>query len=168
MDHNCNKYLTYIPDHPGTNTILIMCSSERTCILVREFLSTMDGQAPPGKKGRTLMEGYLRSYLFWKGKLGKQGKDSDGKSKSDGTSGAPPGRTAETAQDSGVSEALRRKDARNKERQGSRRRVRGGAPGSTDRASGGGVERANDPSARSGAMGGEGVLKEEADELALL
>jgi DNA excision repair protein ERCC-4 len=127
----------------------------------------MDGKAPPGRKGRTLMENRLRSYLFWKGKLGKQGKDSDVRAKDLGTSGRPSTSTAGSAPESGVSEALRRKDARNKERQGNRRRVRGGAPATGTR-TGSGTERASDPGMRSGAMGGEGVLNEEADELALL
>ena len=144
-----------------------MCSSERTCTLVREFLTTMDGNAPPGQKGRILLENRLRSYLFWKGKLGKQGKDSDIRTKDLGNSGGPSTSNVGNVPESGVSEALRRKDARNKERQGSRRRVRGGAP-ATGMNTGGGTERASDPGIRSGAMGGEGVLNEEADELALL
>jgi DNA excision repair protein ERCC-4 len=144
-------------DHPGTNVVLIMCSSDRTSNLVQDFLSTMDPMAAPGTKGRKLMEKKLRSYLFWKGKLG-----SEGKAASNSDPAKPPG--VELA---GISDALKKKDARNKERQGSRRRTRGGPPNlnATSRTVG---ERSMDPGLRSGAMGGEGIVREEADELALL
>lgn len=137
-----------------------MCSSDHTSSLVQDFLSDMDPEALPGTKGRKAMERKLRSYLFWKGKLGTEGKRSKdpdpAKASKPGLSGA-----------AGISDALKRKDARNKERQGNRRRTRGGPPSSTidGRAI---AERSMDPGIRSGAMGGEGVLKEEADELALL
>jgi DNA excision repair protein ERCC-4 len=115
----------------------------------------MDPMAAAGAKGRKLMEKKLRSYLFWKGKLGSEGKTIDS---ADSTK--PPEVT-------GISDALKRKDARNKERQGNRRRTRGGPPNSDP---GGRTvdERSVDPGLRSGAMGGEGILKEEADELAIL
>ncbi|KAG9025430.1 hypothetical protein FS842_005255, partial [Serendipita sp. 407] len=146
--------------HPGTNTVLIMCSSDRTCNQIREFLSSMDPTAKPGSKGRKFMESRLRSYLFWKGKLGQEGKRRD---EGDSSNNGP--NSAGTSAESGMSEALKRKDARMKERQGSRRRVRGGPPGSAG-ASSAAVERSADQSSRSGAMGGEGVIKEEAEELA--
>ncbi|KAG8842037.1 hypothetical protein FRC20_004668, partial [Serendipita sp. 405] len=111
--------------HPGTNTVLIMCSSDRTCNQIREFLSSMDPTAKSGSKGRKFMESRLRSYLFWKGKLGQEGKRRDG---GDSSNNGP--NSAGTSAETGTSEALKRKDARMKERQGSRRRVRGGPPGS--------------------------------------
>jgi len=113
--------------------------------------------APAGAKGRKIMEKKLRSYLFWKGKL-----SSEGKTGSDlGQNKAPE------TEVTGISDALKRKDARNKERQGNRRRTRGGPPSSN--ADGRTVgERSMDPNLRSGAMGGEGILKEEAEELSIL
>ena len=115
----------------------------------------MDPMAAAGAKGRKLMEKKLRSYLFWKGKLGFEGKTKD-----NADSNKPP-------EIAGISDALKRKDARNKERQGSRRRMRGGPP-SSDAAGRTVGERSLDPGLRSGAMGGEGILKEETDELAIL
>jgi DNA excision repair protein ERCC-4 len=135
--------------------VLIMCSSDRTSNLVQDFLSTMDPMAAAGAKGRKLMEKKLKSYLFWKGRLGSEGKTIDN---------ADPTKSTEVT---GISDALKRKDARNKERQGSRRRTRGGPPNS-DAAGRTVGERSMDPGLRSGAMGGEGILKEEADELAIL
>lgn len=146
------------------NTVLIMCSSERTCSMIREFLSVMDGTSPPGQKGRKFMESKLRSYLYWKGRLAKRSKEPRPTDKSSVQSSTS---TKSGLADSGISEALKRKDARNKDRTANRRRVRGGTPGQGSR-EGIALERSSEPGARSGAMGGEHVLKEEAEELAVL
>lgn len=136
-----------------------MCSSDRTCGFLREYLATMDTSAPPGKKARKLLQSRLKSYLFWKGKLSDQPKAAINIS----TSSIVP----EDTVSNDVSEALKRKDALRKERQGSRRRLRGAPPGSNIPGSSV-LERAREPNMRSGAMGGETVIKEEADELAKL
>ncbi|KAL6299457.1 hypothetical protein BKA93DRAFT_819892 [Sparassis latifolia] len=104
---------------PGTNTVLVMTSSLRTCTLLTEFLSTMDPTASRGSRGRKMMEDKLRSYLWWKGKLSEQKQDPKAQFtlKKD-----QPGR------DIGLSEALKRKDKEKRERAANRRRVRGGAP----------------------------------------
>jgi DNA excision repair protein ERCC-4 len=133
-----------------------MCNSERTATLIRDYLSMVDQNAPRGHKGRKIMERRLRSYLFWKGRL----TDSGGKSQREvGLSVSAP-KTLVT--DDQPSEALRRKDALKKERQGSRRRVRGAPPGGAP------SERTQEPEARAGAMGGESVVQHEAQQLAEL
>lgn len=116
----------------------------------------MDQNAPRGQKGRKVMERRLRNYLFWKGRL----TDSGGKSQRGvGQSVSAP--KTHVADDQ-PSEALRRKDALRKERQGSRRRMRGGPPGGVP------SERTQEPEARAGAMGGESVVQHEAEQLAEL
>jgi len=116
----------------------------------------MDQNAPRGQKGRKVMERRLRNYLFWKGRLANSG----GKSQRDVGQSVSAPKTPVT--DDQPSEALRRKDALRKERQGSRRRARGGPPGGTL------SERTQEPEARAGAMGGESVVQHEAEQLAEL
>jgi DNA excision repair protein ERCC-4 len=108
------------------------------------------------------MESKLKTYLFWKGKLGNK----DTKPASNENNADSGGTSNPNAKDTNVSEALRRKDARTQQRQGSRRRLRGAPPGSNIPGASG-VERSKD-AIKSGPMGGEGVVKEEAEELALL
>ena len=133
-----------------------MCNSERTATLIRDYLSMVDQNAPRGQKGRKIMERRLRNYLFWKGRL----NDSGGKSQREVGQSVPAPMTPMTNDQ--PSEALRRKDALKKERQGSRRRVRGGTPGGAP------SERTKEPEARTGAMGGESVVQHEAEQLAEL
>ncbi|OCH91717.1 hypothetical protein OBBRIDRAFT_886730 [Obba rivulosa] len=112
------------PLSPGTNTVLIMTSSVRTCGLLREFLSSMDPKAPRGQQGRKMMENKLRLYLYWKSKLEK--RTQDGRIPS-----ATPTESKYRREDLEVSEALQRKDREKRERAMNRRRVRGGAPAVT-------------------------------------
>jgi hypothetical protein len=102
------------------------------------------------------MERRLRNYLFWKGRLGNLG----GKSQREVGQSVSVPKTSVT--DDQPSEALRRKDALRKERQGNRRRVRGGLPGGAP------SERTQEPKVRAGAMGGENVVQHEAEQLAEL
>ncbi|TFK81000.1 hypothetical protein K466DRAFT_502913 [Polyporus arcularius HHB13444] len=104
---------------PGTNTVLVMASSLHTCTLIKDFLATMDADAPRGSQGRRMMEDKLRLYLWWKGKL------SERKAEGKGPIALPKGK--DNAQDE-ISEALKRKDREKQDRAASRRRVRGGAP----------------------------------------
>jgi len=133
-----------------------MCNSERTATLIRDYLSTLDQNAPRGQKGRKIMERRLRNYLFWKGRL----TNSGGKSQREVGQSVSAPRTPAT--DDQPSEALRRKDALKKERLGSRRRMRGGPPGGAP------SERTQEPETRTGAMGGESVMQHEAEQLAEL
>ncbi|KLT38478.1 hypothetical protein CC85DRAFT_281064 [Cutaneotrichosporon oleaginosum] len=38
-------------DQPGTNTVLVMCSSDRTCLQLRQYLTTMEATDPPFSAG---------------------------------------------------------------------------------------------------------------------
>ncbi|RPD58723.1 hypothetical protein L226DRAFT_617201 [Lentinus tigrinus ALCF2SS1-7] len=130
---------------PGTNTVLVMASSLHTCTLIKDFLATMDADAPRGSQGRRMMEDKLRLYLWWKGKL------SERKAEGKGPIALP--KAKDNAQGE-ISEALKRKDREKQERAASRRRVRGGAP----------------PAATSGrdvaGATGEVEIKKEADDIA--
>ena len=144
-----NESLTVISDSPGTNTVLIMASSLHTCTLIKDFLGTMDADAPRGSQGRRMMEDKLRLYLWWKGKLSER--------KAEGRSpiALPKGRDQNDNNE--VSEALKRKDKERQERSANRRRVRGGAPVAVSA----GRETA------SGSVG-EANIKQEADDIAAL
>ncbi|RDX42825.1 hypothetical protein OH76DRAFT_1362124 [Lentinus brumalis] len=98
---------------PGTNTVLVMASSLHTCTLIKDFLATMDADAPRGSQGRRMMEDKLRLYLWWKGKL------SERKAEGKGPIALPKGK--DNAQDE-ISEALKRKDREKQDRAASRRR----------------------------------------------
>ncbi|KAF6752030.1 hypothetical protein DFP72DRAFT_462496 [Ephemerocybe angulata] len=109
----------------GSNTILIMASSTRTCNLLTDFLSSHDDTAKKGSKGRRMMLQKLRVYLWWKGKQRKEeGKSPTYMPGSSKRSEYGPSKNG----DSGISEALQRKDREKAERNQSRRRIRGGAP----------------------------------------
>ncbi|KAG6917271.1 hypothetical protein DXG01_003219 [Tephrocybe rancida] len=118
-----------ITANPGTNTVLVMTSSTRTCSVLTEFLETIDHDAPPGSKGRNMMLRKLRLYLWWKAKLAQ--RKNDGKSHF-----AFPDVVARNGsvfeklygEKDNISEALKKKDKEKADRAASRRRVRGGAP----------------------------------------
>ena len=66
--------LLVIKVHPGANTVLVMCQSERTCTQLREYLATMRPFVPgvaqdTDQAGRQMMERLLRTYFFWKNGL---------------------------------------------------------------------------------------------------
>ncbi|KZT37318.1 hypothetical protein SISSUDRAFT_987932 [Sistotremastrum suecicum HHB10207 ss-3] len=106
---------------PGSNTVLIMTSSNHSANSIRQYLSSMDYNKPSGSRGRKMMEGKLWKYLFWKGSLSKRAeKDKAAAAKGDKN-------TFEKADD-GISEALRMKDRQRQEKSAARRRVRGGPP----------------------------------------
>lgn len=102
-----------------------MTSSSRTASLVSEFLGRMDNSAPPGQRGRKMLERRLRLYLWWKAKLGEKEKDSKGKA----TFHMPQQpKDFDKGKRDEISEALKKKDAQAREKAASRRRVRGGGP----------------------------------------
>ncbi|KAI5115404.1 hypothetical protein M0805_005239 [Coniferiporia weirii] len=123
---------------PGTDTVLVMCSNQRTCEVLSDYLSSLDRRSPRGKWGGRTMERRLRLYLWWKAKLnadrnegvetfrmpGLRNEEVNLASRALGADGnAAPG------VQKGLSEALKRKDALMREKSMSRRRVRGGTPG---------------------------------------
>ena len=119
-----------------------------TCNLIKDFLASMDADAPRGTQGQRMMEDRLRLYLWWKGKLSE--RKADGRR----PNALPTGRNDG---ESDVSDALKRKDRERQERQASRRRVRERAPAvvTTRRASG-------------RAALGDVEIKKEADDVAAL
>ena len=117
----------------SSNTILVMTSSTRTCNLVTEFLSSMDGDALPGTRGRTMMMRKLRSYLWWKGQLGSKKKDGRQPPTNVPARSISGNRghdlvTSGGGEEEEISAALKKKDQDRAQKAQSRRRVRGGAP----------------------------------------
>ena len=80
----------------------------------------MDPNAPPGQHGRKLLENRLRHHLYWKARLSTRSAENQPPSANKRQSS--PG-------DDELDPALRKKDRDKAERAASRRRVRGGAPG---------------------------------------
>ncbi|KAJ7616307.1 hypothetical protein DFH06DRAFT_1239050 [Mycena polygramma] len=119
------------PTSPGSNIVLVMASSMRTCTLISEFLSTKDSSSPKGAQGRPMMLHKLRLYLWWKRKLAERKQDGlPGFSMPDSSGHGGPNQGYERmyGNKEGISEALQRKDREKANRAASRRRVRGGAP----------------------------------------
>ncbi|KAJ7458574.1 hypothetical protein FB451DRAFT_1273486 [Mycena latifolia] len=122
------------PTTPGSNVVLVMTSSTRTCNLISEFLSTKDNNAPKGAQGRPMLLRKLRLYLWWKRKLAERKQEGrPGFGMPDSSVRGGPNQGYERMYDGvkGISEALQRKDREKADRQASRRRVRGGAPASS-------------------------------------
>ncbi|PFH49381.1 hypothetical protein AMATHDRAFT_147779 [Amanita thiersii Skay4041] len=109
---------------PGSDTVLVMTSSTRSCQLLRDYLSMMDNDAPRGEKGRRMLLKGLRGYLWWKRQLSLNNAEATQKAtqKSSTTSAGTSSKDGQ-----GISDALKRKDKERAERAGSRRRIRGGA-----------------------------------------
>lgn len=141
---------------PGSNTVLIMTSSTRTSNLITEYLESMDTDAPSGQKGRRMMERKLRLYLWWKSKLSD--RKQDGKP-GFGLPDRVGDRLTDDAADGEVSEALKKKDRERRERQQSRRRVRGGAANAAP------SQRRAEKRGADGVVG-ESEVKDEADSIA--
>jgi DNA excision repair protein ERCC-4 len=107
----------------GTDTVLIMTSSTRSCDLIQDFLDTMDPDAESGRKGRVMMRRRLKGYLGWRGRLNT---NNPATTKQAGSAGMTSRKGKEKEGD--VNEALRKKDRERAEKSASRRRMRGGAP----------------------------------------
>lgn len=123
--------------------------------MVNDFLATMDYDAPRGSQGRRMMEKKLRTYLWWKGELNRRRQPQR---KASSVQTVQPARASDG--DAGISEALRKKDREFRERQASRRRVRGGAASQAS-----GREKSVAPT---GTQGGAMEVADEADTLAAL
>ena len=104
----------------GNNVVLVMASSAQTSSLLSEYLASMDPDAPSGQRGRQMLENKLRRYLYWKARLSARSAANQPPSAESRPSA--PG-------DDELNAALRKKDRERAERSASRRRVRGGAPG---------------------------------------
>lgn len=66
----------------GTDVVLVMTSSIRTCNTLSDFLSSMDPSAPKGEQGRKMMMRKLKTYLWWKSKLAEEESKPTGKTAS--------------------------------------------------------------------------------------
>lgn len=117
-----------LSDGRGSNTVLVMTSSPQSSTLVSKFLSEMNVDAPKGQRGRKMMESKLRRYLYWKGRLASP---KNGKSGTLVQPERPAPQASGSTSSTGVSEALQKKDKERAARSANRRRIRGGAPGST-------------------------------------
>ncbi|KAK7042132.1 ERCC4 domain-containing protein [Favolaschia claudopus] len=120
---------------PGSNVVLVMASSTRTCTLISEFLSTRDASAAKGSQARPMMMHKLRLYLWWKRKLSERKQDGlpgFALPDSSGHGGPNQGYERMYGGKEGISAALQRKDKEKAERAASRRRVRGGAPAAAE------------------------------------
>ncbi|THU85938.1 hypothetical protein K435DRAFT_731891 [Dendrothele bispora CBS 962.96] len=122
----------------GTNTTLVMCSSDATCTLLTEYLAKMDNKRPKGEWGRRMMLRKLKSWLWWEQKK-KQLMEKGGAAGAAavvgynemllrGAGGLDDGGLGDDGIDDGISEALKKKDREKAQKQASRRRVRGAAP----------------------------------------
>jgi DNA excision repair protein ERCC-4 len=114
------------PATVGSDTVLIMASSTRTCNLITDFLSSHNPTGKKGAKGRDMMMQKLRVYLWWKEKLSQ--RKEEGKSAFHLPDAGSTAASIKDPRGTGLSEALRKKDKEKAERNQSRRRVRGGAP----------------------------------------
>jgi DNA excision repair protein ERCC-4 len=103
-----------------------MVNDHRTANLLREFLSTMY-LSPPNAPGRHMLENRLRNYLAWKTGFASEGNPTSANNRQKTDRVETP--RVEPFEDSGVSEALKRKDVGRADRFNKRRRVRGGAAG---------------------------------------
>ncbi|KAL5529182.1 hypothetical protein ACEPAG_5156 [Sanghuangporus baumii] len=165
---------------PGTNTVLVMCSSPRSCELLSEYLSVLNRRSKKSEWGRRMMERRLRLYLWWKAKLNANRKEGLGTKPMTGQRATREGSSQGTSNtngrgDDGISEALKKKDALRKEQSMNRRRTRGGAPGSST-----GRSQTSDSMSSTlqetslsakereklGILAGEGEMRVEADSIA--
>ena len=103
-----------------------MASSTRECNLLTEFLSTLDREAQPGNRGRSMMMRKLRLYLWWKRQAQKQGDKQI--PMPDSNRQTMEGFDRIFAEQDTISDALKKKDKEKAARAQSRRRVRGGGP----------------------------------------
>jgi len=80
----------------------------------------MDSDVQPGQRGRKMLEDKLRLYMYWKARLSARSAVNQ----------PPSGNKRQSSLgDDELDPALRKKDRDKAERAASRRRVRGGAPG---------------------------------------
>ncbi|KIY50070.1 hypothetical protein FISHEDRAFT_57787 [Fistulina hepatica ATCC 64428] len=107
---------------PGSNVVLVMASSTQTCTTLSEYLESMDQDAPRGRRGRAMMMRKLGTYLWWKGRLSNKERNEAGTPTSSVPNCTDNGREGNT----GISEALQKKDRERQARSAQRRRMRGG------------------------------------------
>ncbi|KAJ2933241.1 hypothetical protein H1R20_g3808, partial [Candolleomyces eurysporus] len=104
----------------GSDTVLVMASSTRTCNLITDFLSSHNPTGTKGAKGRDMMMQKLRVYLWWKGKLSQ--RKEEGKSSFHLPDAGSTAASMKDPKGTSLSEALRKKDKEKAERNQSRKR----------------------------------------------
>ena len=111
----------------GSDTVIVMTSSTRSCQSIRDYLSLADHDAPRGAKGRRMLMRSLSRYLWWKTWLEQQREEAR-RQQTPKTGGG----SKSTFQGQGAfSAALKRKDKVLSDKANNRRRLRGGAPTAT-------------------------------------
>ncbi len=111
----------------GSDIVLVMASSTRSCQSIRDYLSLADHDAPRGAKGRRMLMRSLSNYLWWKARLEQQREES--RRQQAPKAGGSSKSTFERS--SSISAALKRKDKVLSDKAKNRRRMRGGAPAAT-------------------------------------
>ncbi|KAL7419755.1 DNA repair protein RAD16 [Cryptotrichosporon argae] len=114
-------------DQPGTNIVLVMTSSDRTCLQLRQYLTTMQKTDPPfgARAGRKMMETLFLSN--WQHE--KNGERLANPSRMDGARGGDEVKTSKGGMEEKLEEAGRRRGIPAYKR----RRRRAGAPESMGR-----------------------------------
>ncbi|KAF8580272.1 hypothetical protein K439DRAFT_1415468 [Ramaria rubella] len=139
---------------PGSDTVLVMAFSNQTCSLLREYLDTLDADAPKGEQGHRMMLRRLRNYLTWKAQLHTFAQKQ--KSNKNGSSSL---NNAMTSGEGELSEAMKKKDRDKRDRAANRRRIRGGGPST------GSVQQRFKETDQEGMMK-NGIIMDEAEQMA--
>ena len=142
-----------------------MVSSQKTCDQLRDFLDRRDPSKPVGEQGHRLMERRLREYLRWKARLNEGDKVN---SRATGQSRKQNQLSSDAVEDTGLSEAMKRKDAARQHRAANRRRVRGGAPAQVLQPDRSQAARHSLEADAEGGLRGAGDMLDESDSLATL
>ncbi|KIJ56197.1 hypothetical protein M422DRAFT_198890 [Sphaerobolus stellatus SS14] len=144
----------------GSNTVLVMTSSNRTCSLLREYLDRLDPSAAKGEQGHRMMMRRLRGYLDWKAALHSNAQTHANPSFNKTSTQSQPAAGSSASGESGLSEAMQKKDRERQARIANRRRMRGGASGSNA------TSQRTQASQQQGLMKNEGAVMEEAEQIA--
>ena len=152
------------PVLPGSDTVLVMTSSNQTCSLLREYLDVLDLDAPRGEQGRGMMLERLRGYVGWKAHLHASVQTQVNPSVGGNNTGAVQTTGSAAAPGEGeLNEAMKKKDRDRRERAASRRRVRGGAPGGAATS-----QRRPLETDQEGMMKSEGLMMDDVERVAYL
>ncbi|GJJ13082.1 hypothetical protein Clacol_007332 [Clathrus columnatus] len=108
---------------PGTNNVVIMTSSNRTCTMLRDYLNSSDPSDSKSSRGRQMLMEKFHGYINWKAYRHTAEKQSKTYSIAKNDITPVPGINQTV-----LGEALLKKDKDRIERSAKRRRIRGGAP----------------------------------------
>ncbi|KIJ40631.1 hypothetical protein M422DRAFT_32128 [Sphaerobolus stellatus SS14] len=145
---------------PGSNTVLVLTFSSRTCSLLRDYLDRLDPSAAKGEQDHRMIMGRLRGYLDWKAALHGNAQAHVKPSFNKASTQSQPAAGSSASGESGLSEATQWKDRERQMRIANRRRIRGGASGYNA------TSQRTQASQQQGLMKTEGVVMEEAEQIA--